>query len=212
MLCRYITRPAVAEERLELQPSGDVLLRLKTPYSDGTSRLLFSGVEFVEKLAALIPPARIHLTRFFGCLAPHARIRAQVVPPPMQVPASRPPSGCRDMPLRPLRRPVGAPAEGSEDPPEPTPQRPARAQRWAELLARVFGLDTEKCEDCGGPIKIVSAILEPFAIKAILMHLRLPDKPPELAPARIPEQSQYAPAHLLQGPACGHRKAVRTQA
>jgi hypothetical protein len=67
MLCRYITRPAVAEDRLELTPSGDVILRLKTPYADGTSHLLFSGVEFVEKLAALIPPARIHLTRFFGC-------------------------------------------------------------------------------------------------------------------------------------------------
>lgn len=48
MLCRYITRPAVAEERLELQPSGDVLLRLKTPYSDGTTHLGFSGPEFVE--------------------------------------------------------------------------------------------------------------------------------------------------------------------
>ena len=33
-----------------------------------------------EKLAALIPPPRIHLTRFFGCLAPHAKIRSQIVP------------------------------------------------------------------------------------------------------------------------------------
>jgi hypothetical protein len=30
------------------------VLRLKTPYSDGTSHLLFSGLEFVEKLAALV--------------------------------------------------------------------------------------------------------------------------------------------------------------
>jgi hypothetical protein len=63
-----------------MRPSGDVVLRLKTPYSDGTSHLLFSGLEFVEKLAALIPPPRIHLTRFFGCLAPHAKIRPQIVP------------------------------------------------------------------------------------------------------------------------------------
>jgi hypothetical protein len=170
MLCRYITRPAIAEERLELQPSGDIILRLKTPYSDGTSHLLFSGIEFVEKLVALIPPARIHLTRFFGCLAPHAKIRAQIVPPPM---------------------PDAALPVGSEDPPEAIPQRPTRAQRWAELLARVFGLDMETCEDCGGPIKIVSAILEPTAIKSILNHLRLPDKPPGLAPPRIPEQFHF---------------------
>ncbi len=77
MLCRYITRPAVAEERLELKPSGDIILRLKTPYTDGTSHLLFSGLEFVEKLAVLIPPARVHLTRFFGCLAPHAKLMPQ---------------------------------------------------------------------------------------------------------------------------------------
>ena len=47
------------------RPSGDVILQLKTPYTDGTTPLLFSGLEFVEKLAALIPPARVHLTRFF---------------------------------------------------------------------------------------------------------------------------------------------------
>ena len=81
---------------------------------------------------------------------------------------------------------VAAPAAGSEYPPEATPQRPGRAQRWAELLARVFGLDMEKCEDCGGPIKIVSAILDPNAIKAILTYLRLPDKPPGVAPAIVP--------------------------
>jgi hypothetical protein len=45
-----------------LRASGDVVLKLKTPFSDGTSHLLFSGLEFVEKLAALIPPPRIHLT------------------------------------------------------------------------------------------------------------------------------------------------------
>jgi hypothetical protein len=171
MLCRYITRPAVAEERLELKPSGDVILRLKTPYTDGTTHLLFSGLEFVEKLAALIPPARVHLTRFFGCLAPHAKIRAQIVPQPL-------PAATSDV--------------DAVDPQKNTPERPARAKRWAELLARVFGLDMQKCEDCGGPLKIVSAILEPNAITSILTHLRLPDKPPGLAPPRIPEQFHFS--------------------
>jgi len=171
MLCRYIARPAVAEERLELQPSGDVILRLKTPYTDGTTHLLFSGLEFVEKLAALIPPARVHLTRFFGCLAPHAKIRPFIVPEPSPAPAM---------------------AADSAEVTQTAPERPERAKRWAELLARVFGLDMEKCADCGGPLKIVSAILEPHAIRAILTHLRLPDKPPDLAPARILEQFQFS--------------------
>ena len=41
-------------------------------------------------------------------------------------------------------------------------------------------------------MKIIAAILEPFAIQNILTYLGLPDKPPELAPAQIPEQSQFA--------------------
>ena len=64
---------------------------------------------------------------------------------------------------------VALEAAGSEEPPKATPEQPARAQRWAELLARVFGLDMQKCADCGGPLKIVSVILEPHAIKAILI-------------------------------------------
>jgi len=168
MLCRYITRPAVAEERLELRPSGDVILRLKTPYADGTSHLLFSGLEFVEKLAALIPPARIHLTRFFGCLAPHARIRAQIVP-------------------QPLPKPTPAKAVALT-----APKRPSRAAKWAELLARVFGLDMRTCLSCGGTFKIIAAILNLSAIRDILTHLGLPHKPPGLAPPRFPEQLRFA--------------------
>jgi hypothetical protein len=174
MLCRYITRPAVAEERLELQASGDIILRLKTPYGDGTTHLLFSGLEFVEKLAALIPPPRIHLTRFFGCLAPHATIRTLIVPKTQTLPP----------PL-----PVHA---TTADPSGTTPAEPTRPKRWAELLARVFGIDMQKCPDCGGPWKIISAILEPNAIKTILTYLRLPDKPPDPAPARIPSQMRFA--------------------
>jgi hypothetical protein len=111
------------------------------------------------------------LVRIKNILAPHAKIRSQIVPP-----------------LSPFPAPTAA---GADHPPKAVPERPARAQRWAELLACVFGLDMEKCVDCGGPLKIVSAILDPHAITAILTYLKLPDKPPELASARIPEQNQF---------------------
>jgi hypothetical protein len=84
-LCRYIARPAVAEERLKLLPNQDVLLKLKKPYSDGTSHLVFSPLEFIEKLAALVPPPRAHLTRFHGVLAPHSKIRSAIVPKKAEV-------------------------------------------------------------------------------------------------------------------------------
>jgi hypothetical protein len=36
-LCRYINRPAIANERLNLNSTGDVVLRLRKPYQDGTT-------------------------------------------------------------------------------------------------------------------------------------------------------------------------------
>jgi hypothetical protein len=42
-LCRYITRPAIANERLRVNHAGQVVLELKTPYRDGTSHLVTAG-------------------------------------------------------------------------------------------------------------------------------------------------------------------------
>ncbi len=36
-ICRYITRPAIAEQRLSLASNGNVTIGLKTPYDDGTT-------------------------------------------------------------------------------------------------------------------------------------------------------------------------------
>ena len=63
-LCRYITRPALANERLAINPAGQVVLELKTPYRDGTTHLLFSPLEFLQRLAALVPRPRLNLIRF----------------------------------------------------------------------------------------------------------------------------------------------------
>jgi hypothetical protein len=168
-LCRYIARPA--EERLSMRPSGDILLRLKTPYADGTSHLLFSGLEFVEKLVALVPPPRIHLTRFFGCLAPHAKIRSAIVPKKEQ--ASEPPA-------------AGLESETSDAP------KKSRRIGWAELLARVFNIDMLHCPSCGSEnFKPCAAILEVSAIRKILIHLGLPTKPPDIAPARFSPQMTF---------------------
>lgn len=39
-LCRYITRPAIAERRLSLANNGNVVIALKTPYDDGTTHVV----------------------------------------------------------------------------------------------------------------------------------------------------------------------------
>lgn len=41
-LCRYLTRPAIANERLTRNRAGQVVLTLKTPYRDGTTHIVMS--------------------------------------------------------------------------------------------------------------------------------------------------------------------------
>jgi len=62
-LCRYITRPAVSEKRLSLTAHGKVRYELKTPYRDGTTHVIFEPLDFIARLAALVPKPRVNLTR-----------------------------------------------------------------------------------------------------------------------------------------------------
>ena len=43
-LCRYIARPAVANERLSLSQRGEVVYRFNTPYRDGTTHVVLDPV------------------------------------------------------------------------------------------------------------------------------------------------------------------------
>jgi hypothetical protein len=60
-LCRYITRPAIANERLKRNRTGQVVLQLKSPYKDGTTHIVMEPLEFMERLAALVPRPRQHI-------------------------------------------------------------------------------------------------------------------------------------------------------
>jgi hypothetical protein len=72
-VCRYILRPPVAQDALELTPDGKVLLRLRRPWRDGTRALCFEPSELLEKLAAMIPRPRIDLLLYHGAFAPRGR-------------------------------------------------------------------------------------------------------------------------------------------
>ncbi len=164
-LCRYITRPAIANERLSVNRAGQVVLKLKTPYRDGTSHLVMSPLEFMQRLAALVPRPRLHLIRFHGVLAPHAKLRAAIVP----IPAPRAHAADCD-------HVHGARARMS----------------WARLLKRVFDVDVERCGQCSGKIRIIAAIEESAMIERILTHLGLSAQSPPRAPARRVELFQAA--------------------
>ncbi len=76
-LVRYMARPAISDERVTISDDNNIRLRLKTAWKDGTESLLFTPSEFIEKLIALVPIPRFHLTRYYGVLAsrsPHRRV------------------------------------------------------------------------------------------------------------------------------------------
>lgn len=62
-LCRCITRPALSDERGQLNAAGQVKQKLKTPWRDGTTHLVMSPLAFMQRLAALVPRPKLRLTR-----------------------------------------------------------------------------------------------------------------------------------------------------
>jgi hypothetical protein len=166
-LARYISRPAVSEKRLSLTPSGNIRYQLKTPYNDGTTHVIFEPLDFIGKLAALVPKPRVNLTRFHGVFAgapdrPNSKYRVDVTP---------------------AKRGSGLTRKENE---EKTPEQRHQSMTWAQRLKRVFNIDVSVCPKCGGEARVIACIEDQAVIDKILAHLMkkgsLPP-PTELLPA-----------------------------
>jgi len=167
-LCRYISRPALAEERLQRNAAGQVVLKLKTPWRDGTSHVVMTPIEFLQRLAALVPRRGLHLIRFHGVLAPNAKLRARVVPCPRPEPSA---VGQDNEPA------VNGGGDDRDDTSGPVGQ--AARIRWAQLLRRVFDIDMKHCPNCGkGQLRVIAVVLDRATIRRILEHLGLQPQPP----------------------------------
>ncbi len=65
-LCRYVSRPAISEKRLSLTPSSKIRYQLKTPYSDGTTHVIFEpgdqGTQYITLLRlSIVSPEFLNL-------------------------------------------------------------------------------------------------------------------------------------------------------
>jgi len=153
-------------------PDGRLLYRLKRRWRDGTTHVIYEPLELMERLAALVPPPRFNITRYYGVLAPAAAFRSLIIPQPE---ASIPPrhAGCQSG--------VGTP---EPDPGKIKKKRGCQPRNypWAELLKRVFELDVLACPRCGGRMRILVAINSSDAIQKILACLGLPTRAPTIAP------------------------------
>lgn len=163
------TRPALTNERVQTNAAGQVLLKLKTPWRDGSTHLVQSPLAFMQRLAALVQRPSLQLIRFLGVLAHNAKLRALVV--------------TREEPQEPELAALDSMLSACE--PNCAYHRPM-GLRWAKLLMRVFDLDLEHCPNCGSELKIIAAIQKQPVIEKILTHLGLQ----AIAPPRAPTHGQ----------------------
>ena len=148
-LCRYITRPAVSTKRLSMTRNGQVRYELKTPWRNGTTHVIFEPLDCISRLVSLVPKPRVNLTRFHGVFAPNSKYRAKVTP---------------------ARRGKRKKRHQANDV-DQTPAEKRASMTWARRLKRVFNLDVEACDKCGGDVRIIACIEDPAVIQKILTHL-----------------------------------------
>jgi len=165
-LIEYIARGPLSNDRLQIDPGGNVQLQLKTKYSDGTTHLLFTPSEFIEKLTALIPPPKSHLVRWAGVFAPNSKYRKEITLKPeikkgFQFKGDDEKNGLKNYSC------VSA--------------EPAREKK---MLAQVFKIDLTKCESCGGDMVAVGSVKDREQIRRYLSHIGLDPDPPPMAPQR----------------------------
>jgi hypothetical protein len=91
--------------------------------------LPLSPLELFEKLAAWVPPPRVHQVRYAGCVAAHRKRRGAITPTPRQ--------------------------QGLEATARPAWSRGG----WADWLKRVLALAMERCPRCeSGPLRLIAAL------------------------------------------------------
>ena len=107
------------------------------------TEFLFEPLDFLARLAALVPRPRSHLLRYHAVLAPNPRHRRLVVPAPS-------PPGQHD---------------------EPAPARARAPMSSMQRLCYVFDIDLRHCPRCGAALRVLALITDPPVLAAMLEHI-----------------------------------------
>ena len=73
--------------------------------------------------------------------------------------------------MTPAKRGKGNEATTAEAMDGPAPVERRAAMTWAQRLKRVFNIDIETCNSCGGHVKIIVCIEDPVVVEKILTHI-----------------------------------------
>ena len=121
-LCKYVCRPAISADRLEILENNQIRVILKTPWRDGTTSVRYDRPAFMQRIAAQVPLPCRPIPRYHGVFAPNASMREHVV--------------------RARTRPRVQASAG-----EALSQAKLDSKlKWSEALKRSFGIDILQCE------------------------------------------------------------------
>ncbi|AZP12282.1 IS91 family transposase [Undibacterium parvum] len=169
-LLRYCARPPFAMERLHRKGQDHLLYHCPKPQSGGKQGdLILTPCEFIAKIAALVPPPRMHRHRYFGVLAPNSPLRAAV-------------TAMAPMPVTP---PVAPQIAADQEAQTNAKRSPAR-YLWAKLIARIYEVFPLLCLHCGGQMRLIAFINDGAEIRKILDHIGVESSPPKISQARGP--------------------------
>jgi hypothetical protein len=112
------------------------------------SDLLSEPLDFIARLAALVPKPRVHLTRFHGVFAPNSKYRPMVTSDA-----------------------IGRKTKSKVTKEQCLEEPGSKMMTWAMRLKRVFNIDITICRYCQGTVKVIACIEERQIIDRILAHI-----------------------------------------
>ncbi len=206
-LARYATRPPFAAERFTELPDGRIAYEVRHPIGPGKTRRVMTPVELLARLAAIVPPPRYPLLRYFGVLAANSPWRSSIVPRAPDPSASCHHATRQDRTAQAPPSATSAAPDGDDMlsvPPQPVPRTLspehwrriqdglllARQPRvdWATLLRRTFRQDALSCPRCRGTMSPIAVVSDEAEARRILAALGLPHQPVAVAPPRDPDE------------------------
>ena len=155
---------------------GLVRVALKKAWSDGTVAVEMNPLSLLCRLAASVPPPKLHTVRYAGVLGSASRLRSRVVPtPPFNVPLTP------------------AVDDGWK--------RKSRYRPWAEFMKRTLKLDVLECPRCQGRMKLLALVVDLAEAGRFAKGLGEPTDLPPRTPARGPPYWQSRVLRRLAGEA-----------
>jgi len=159
-LACYLHKPVLSLGRMDYAPGASkVLYHGKNDAAHGYGTVAYDPLEFMALVLAHVPEPHEVRVRYYGAASSTIRRGgrkgrlAKNAGGAGNVGGDESPAG------------PAAPGEAEEN-----AYVKARRRTWAQLLARVYGVDALKCWRCGKRMKIIAFLTDPEVVEEILRH------------------------------------------